>query len=166
VQVGRRRGSVGAQRAIGRGPHRPDALDAVAVALVDRVTSRMRSAERLGRTVVLRMRFADYTRATRSRTLPRPTAGTQEVLGAVRGLLAAAAPLVAERGGLTLVGIAVSNLDDAGTAQLELPFEECAAGALDTALDSVHRRFGSTAVTRAVLLGRDPGPSVPLLPDE
>jgi DNA polymerase IV len=164
VVVGRRRGSIGSQRAIGRGPHTPGAIDAVAVGLVDRVTRRMRKAHRIGRTVVLRLRFADFSRISRSHTLAGPTSGTEEVLAAVRTLLAKVTPLIAERG-LTLIGIAVANLDDDGAVQLELPFDEGAAGALDTALDSVHQRFGSAAVTRAVLLGRDQDLSVPLLPD-
>ena len=67
---------------------------------------------RVGRTVVLRLRFDDFTRATRSYTLPRATAETQTILATARGLLAAAMPMI-ERQGLTLVGIAVANLDDA-----------------------------------------------------
>jgi DNA polymerase-4 len=137
VVVGRRRGSIGAQRAIGRGPHQPESIDAVAVSLVDRVTRRMRTAHRVGRTVVLRLRFADYSRITRSHTLARPTSGTNDVLAAVRVLLARAAPLIEERG-LTLVGIAVGNLDDDAVVQLELPFDEGTGFALDAALDSVH----------------------------
>jgi DNA polymerase IV len=164
VVVGRRRGSIGSQRAIGRGPHSPASVDAVAVSLVDRVTRRMRAAHRVGRTVVLRLRFADYSRITRSHTLARSTSGTGEVLAAVRALLARAAPLIAERG-ITLVGIAVGNLDDDAVVQLELPFDEGNAIALDAALDSVHEKFGSAALTRAVLLGREQGFSVPLLPD-
>jgi DNA polymerase-4 len=164
VVVGHRRGSIGSQRAIGRGAHTPESIDAVVVGLVDRVTRRMRKAHRVGRTVVLRLRFADFSRASRSHTLPQPTSGTEEVLAAVRTLVARAQPLITERG-LTLVGIAVANLDDAAVVQLELPFDEGDADALDTALDEVHRRFGTSAVTRAVLLGRDQGLAVPLLPD-
>jgi DNA polymerase-4 len=164
VVVGRRRGSIGAQRAIGRGPHTPEGIDAVVVGLVDRVTHRMRKAHRVGRTVTLRLRFTDYSRVSRSHTLARPTSGTAEVLAAVRTLVARTQPLIRERG-LTLVGIAVGNLDDDAVVQLELPFDEGSADALDSALDSVHRRFGTSAVTRAVLLGRDRGPAVPLLPD-
>jgi len=164
VVVGRRRGSIGSQRAIGRGPHTPEFLDAVVVGLVDRVTRRMRKAHRVGRTVVLRLRFADFARISRSRTLARPTSGTEEVLVTARALLATAQPLIRERG-CTLVGVAVGNLDDDATMQLELPFDEGDAAALDTALDEVHRRFGTSAVTRAVMLGRDQGLTVPLLPD-
>ena len=164
VETGRRRRSIGSQRALGRSPKSPEAIDAALVSLVDRVTRRMRAARRVGRTVVLRLRFADFTRATRSHTLPRATAGTGTILAAARGLLAAAMPLI-ESQGLTLVGIAVTNLDDERAVQLVLPFERDVEGALDTALDEVRARFGTGAVTRAVLLGRDQGMSMPLLPD-
>jgi DNA polymerase-4 len=123
----------------------------------------MRKADRVGRTVVLRVRFDDFSRATRSHTLPRATAHTETVLAAVRGLLAIATPLIEQRG-LTLVGIAVANLGDDNTVQLALPLDRH-SNALDNALDDVRERFGSSAVTRAVLLGRDQGLSVPLLPD-
>ncbi|MDP9259075.1 MAG: DNA polymerase IV [Actinomycetota bacterium] len=164
VETGRRRRSIGSQRALGRSPKSPEAIDAALVSLIDRVTRRMRAARRVGRTVVLRLRFADFTRATRSHTLPRATAGTGTILAAARGLLAAAMPLI-ESQGLTLVGIAVTNLDDERAVQLVLPFERDVEGALDAALDEVRARFGTGAVTRAVLLGRDQGMSMPLLPD-
>ena len=80
VLVGRRRGSIGSQRALGRSPRSPEAVDAVVVGLVDRVTRRMRRAGRVGRTVVLRLRFGDFSRATRSHTLPHATAHTQTIL--------------------------------------------------------------------------------------
>jgi DNA polymerase-4 len=163
VRAGRRRGSVGAQRALGRAPRSREAIDADLVALVDRVTRRMRASGRAGRTVVLRLRFGDYSRATRSYTLPRATDQTHRILTAARGLLAAATPMIEGRG-LTLIGVAVANLDD-GAVQLELPLDRRSAGALDAALDEVRERFGSRAVTRAVLLGRDQGLSVPMLPD-
>jgi DNA polymerase-4 len=164
VRVGRRRGSIGSQRALGRRPRSPDDLDAVVAGLVDRVTRRMRAAGRAGRTVVLRLRFDDFSRASRSHTLPMATAHTRTVLCAVRGLLRAAMPLIDQRG-LTLVGIAVGNLDDDAAVQPTLPFDRYSDGQLDAALDAVRDRFGSKAVTRATLLGRDPGLTVPLLPD-
>lgn len=163
VVVGRRRRSMGAQRALGRGPHAVPDLEAALAGLVDRVSRRMRKAERAGRTVTLRLRFDDYTRATRSHTLPSPTSATAVLLGAARDLLAAALPLVAERG-LTLIGIAVGNLDGQGE-QLLLPLDRPDDGGLDSALDAVRERFGSSAVTRATLLGRGEGVAVPLLPD-
>jgi DNA polymerase-4 len=164
VQPRRRRRSIGSQRALGRSPRSHDAVDAIVVGLVDRVTRRMRTAGRVGRTVVLRLRFDDFSRATRSHTLPRATAETRTILAAARGLLATATPMI-ERQGLTLVGVAVANLDDESTSQLTLPFERVRGEALDAAVDEVRERFGAAAVTRAVLLGRDEGLSVPLLPD-
>jgi DNA polymerase IV len=164
VQVRRRRGSIGAQRALGRSPRSHDAVDAVLIALVDRVTRRMRTAGRVGRTVVLRLRFDDFSRATRSHTLPRATAHTQTILDTARGLLTTATPMI-ERRGLTLVGVAVANLANDVPLQLTLPFDRRSDVALDAALDEIRARFGPTAVTRAVLLGRDQGLTVPLLPD-
>jgi DNA polymerase-4 len=163
VDTGRRRRSIGSQRALGRGRRSPEELDAIVIGLVDRVTRRMRTAGRAGRTVVLRLRFDDFTRASRSHTLPWPTTSTHAILATARALLATAMPLI-ERQGITLVGIAVANLDDSGVIQLTLPFDRH-TGDLDTVLDDVRARFGTDALTRAALLGRDPGWSVPLLPD-
>jgi DNA polymerase-4 len=164
VRPGRRRGSIGSQCALGRRRRSRDAVDAVVLGLVDRVTRRMRTAGRAGRTVVLRLRFDDFSRATRSYTLPRPTAETQAILTTTRWLLTGALPLI-EREGLTLVGISVANLEDDRAIQLPLPFDLRSSGGLDAALDEIRRRYGSTAITRAVLLGRDTGLVVPLLPD-
>src|ERR687891_1223938 len=156
VQVGWRRRSIGSQRALGRRPRSHDAVDAVLIGLVDRVCRRLRAAHRVGRTVVLRLRFDDFSRATRSHTLPHATAETWPILATARGLLATAAPLIEHRG-LTLVGVAGANLQDDRFVQLTLPFDPRSRAALDAALDEVRARFGSTAITRAVLLGRDQG---------
>ncbi|MFI7490300.1 DNA polymerase IV [Micromonospora echinaurantiaca] len=163
VQVGRRRASMGAQHALGGPAHSPAELDAVLAGLVDRVTRRMRGATRTGRTVTLRLRFADYTRATRSHTLPKATADTQPLLAAARALLRAALPEI-DRRGITLLGVSMANLDG-GHVQPPLPFERDPGADLDAAVDAVRDRFGSAALTRAVLLGRDTGPEMPRLPD-
>jgi DNA polymerase IV len=165
VQTRRRRGSIGSQRAGRRPRWRPlDGAEADVAALVDRVTRRMRTAKRVGRTVVLRLRFEDFSRATRSHTLPQATANSETILDTARGLLATAVPTIEHRG-LTLVGVAVANLQDDDAVQLALRLDGHSDGALDAALDEVRERFGSSAVTRAALLGRDPGLTVPLLPD-
>jgi len=161
----RHRRSVGAQRAIGRGPHPPGHVDASLIGLVDRVTRRMRAKGRTGRTVTLRLRFDDWSRATRSRTLPRATSQTDAILMAARALLQEAAPLIAQRG-ITLVGVAVSNLETHGAVQLELPSGRGSHDALDVAVDEVRGRFGNEALVRAVLLGRRAGFDPPLLPDQ
>jgi DNA polymerase-4 len=164
VQTGRRRRSIGSQRALGWRPKTAADVDAALVGLVDRVARRLRAAERVARTVVLRLRFDDFARATRSHTMARATAHTPTLLGVARELLATVAPLIEQRG-ITLVGISLSNLDEADIVQLALPFARASGGALDHALDDVRERFGSAAITRAVLLRHGEGMEVPLLPD-
>jgi DNA polymerase-4 len=171
VTTGVRRRSVGAQRALGRAGNSMSTaeVDAVVIGLIDRISGRMRAAGRTGRTVTLRLRFNDFGRATRSHTLPSATCSTQALLGAARQLVAAAAPLIAERG-LTLVGFAVSGIDRDGAEQLVLPFatsgrQPTDVGAVDAAVDSVRRRYGRSALTRGVLVGRDAGLEMPHLPD-
>lgn len=180
VVTGVRRRSIGAQRAVGRAGNTmsPSEIDAIVVNLIDRITRRMRTVGRTGRTVVLRLRFDDFSRITRSHTMPRATASTDAILSTARDLVSGAAPLIAERG-LTLVGFAVSNIDRDGAAQLELPFPPSPEGgnaptrvrfqqdttAVDGAVDLIRQRFGNAAVTRGVLLGRDPDLEMPTLPD-
>jgi DNA polymerase-4 len=162
VQRRARRRSIGAQRALGRRRRSPDEIDAALTALVDRVARRLRTAKRACRTVVLRMRFDDYTRATRSHTMSDPTTQTDTILATALALRRLCAPLIEVRG-LTLIGIALTSLSDAAWTQLTLPFDRTLV--LDATLDQIRDRFGSAAVTRGVLVGRDPGQWVPLLPD-
>jgi DNA polymerase-4 len=175
VMTGVRRRSVGAQRALGRAGNTMSAaeIDAVVIGLIDRIATRMRAAGRTGRTVTLRLRFNDFGRATRSHTLPWATSSTQTILGTARRLVAAAAPLIAERG-LTLVGFAVSEIDRSGAEQLMLPFtRQQEPAAVDAAVDRVRRRYGRAALTRGVSpasgrcpqVGRDTGLEMPHLPD-
>ncbi|MDX6283503.1 MAG: polymerase [Kribbellaceae bacterium] len=164
IEVGRRRRSIGSQRALGRSPKSAETLDAILAGLVDRVTRRMRSAGRAGRTVTLRLRFDDFSRATRSHTLPQATGQTRAILITARSLMATARPMI-EKQGITLVGISVGNLENEASVQLALPFDKAANNELDSALDGVRDRFGSNAVTRGNQLGRDQGLTVPMLPD-
>ena len=164
VQARPRRRSIGSQCALGRRRRSLDEVDAILLSLVDRVTRRMRAAHRIGRTVVLRLRFDDFSRATRSFTMTRATAETQVIADTARGLLAAAVPMI-ERRGLTLVGVAVGNLENDRPVQLTFPFDADDSAALDAAVDEIRNRFGLAAITRGVLLGRKPWLIVPLLPD-
>jgi DNA polymerase-4 len=168
VSTSVRRRSVGAQRALGRAGNTmsPAEIDAVVINLIDRITGRMRAAGRTGRTVTLRLRFNDFGRATRSHTLPWATSSTQTILTTARRLVASAAPLTAERG-LTLIGFAVSEIDRSGAEQLMLPFTGThrQPSTVDAAVDRVRRRYGKSALTRGVLVGRDPGLEMPHLPD-
>ena len=116
VVVGARRRSMGTQRALGSRRQRSwEELDSILVALVDRLTRRLRRAERVCRTATLRMRHVDFARSTRSHTLTEATASTMTILEAFRDLLRDARPLI-ERRGLTLLGITLTNLADAGAS--------------------------------------------------
>jgi DNA polymerase IV len=154
--------SIGSQHAFGLRRASPAEIDEDLVAIVDRVTRRLRAARRVGRTIVLRLRFGDYTRATRSHTLRHPTAQTRPILDAARTLLAAARPLI-QRRGLTLIGITIANLENDLPLQLCLPLDPDNGDLLDAALDEIRTRYGPTAITRGILLGHRPGLEMPLL---
>src|SRR5215471_5042110 len=168
VHVGRRRRSIGSQNAIGRRRRSREEIDTLLIGIVDRVTRRLRGARRVTRTIILRLRFDDFTRATRSHTLLQATFETRAILDAARDLMASVMPLI-ERDGLTLVGLSLTNLENEESMQLALPFQRHAASAnaVDAVIDRVRDRFGNAAITRAVLLGRTPEEewSIPLLRD-
>jgi len=153
VRSGRGRRSIGSQRALGWPGTPPGELDPVLGALVDRVTRRARRSGLCGRTVVLRLRFEDSARASRSPTMHRATASTEPVLATARMLLATAQPFIDGRP-LTLLGMALANLErDSG--QLSLALERRDRAALDSALDEIRDRFGAGTVSRAAFVDSD-----------
>lgn len=166
-----RAGSVGSQSALGRGLGDMDQLGKVLLRLADRVSSRLRKNNRAGRTLTVRVRYDDMTRASRAITLPAAVASTAALHHAGLPLLADAQGTAGRT--LTLVGIAVSKLEVGGPLQLELPFDEgdsTRAGSkigaahllVDRKVDLARERFGRDSVGRAsVLLGRRSG-----MPDE
>ncbi|MBJ7347146.1 MAG: DNA polymerase IV [Thermoleophilaceae bacterium] len=158
-----RRHSIGAQHALGRKTRTPAELDAMLVALVDRVASRLRKSNRSARTVMLSLRFGDFSRATRSHTLTKATVQTPRLLHTARELLAAALPQI-ERGGITLIGVSLDNLEDS-EVQMELSPQAEEDGQIDTVVDAVRDRYGVGAIKRGVLIGADEGTTVPVLPD-
>ncbi len=163
VETGRRRRSIGAQSALGRRSRSPAALDATLVALADRLGRRLRAKRRACRTVTLRLRFADFSRATRSHTMGEATVRTDTIIATTRALLAAAMPKI-ERDGITLLGISLTGLEDDAAIQLTLPFER--EQRLDRTIDAVRERFGTGSITRAVLLDRHESQSAWLMPDD
>lgn len=164
VDTTKRRGSIGSQRALGNRPRAAEELDLFLTQIVDRLARRLRERDRVCRTVVLRLRFGDYTKATRSRTLRFPTDRTAVLLDVARVLLSAAQTRIAERG-ITLIGVSLSQLGRADSIQPELPIDWDDGARLDTVLDAVRDRFGAASVARAAQLGRDPGWSTPVLPE-
>jgi DNA polymerase-4 len=166
IETGKRRGSIGSQQALGRGHKEPDTIEALLLGIVDRVTRRMRNAGRVGRTVTVRMRFDDFSRATRARTMAHVTASTEPIRDVALAILRDAMPMMAERG-LTLIGLSVGNLENVadGTEQLLLPFGRKDRSHLDGTIDDLRERFGHRALTRASLIGRTTSFEVPKLPD-
>ena len=164
VTTGRRRRSIGSQQALGRQRRSRDEIDVVLWRLVDRVAGRMRRADRVGRTITLRLRFDDLGRATRSCSLPDATASTAVLHATATAVLDSCWPLVEARG-ITLLGLSIGNLADSDAVQLVLPFERCNAEGLDTVVDAVRERFGRTALQRATTMRGDPGIQLPMLPD-
>ena len=159
-----RRRSIGSQRARRYPAGNRAEVEDTLLGIADGLGHRLRAAHRVCRTVILRMRFADFSRATRSHTLPEPTMRTAVVQDATRQLLDVAWPLMATNG-CTLVGLSLTNLLPDDPLQLALPFVPARCDPLDVALDRLNDRFGSGTVTRATLLGRATGWSVPRLPD-
>lgn len=161
VTVGRRRRSIGSQRSFPKGLASSEA-GPVLLEIVDRVAGRLRAADRVARTVVLRLRFADFASATRSRTLVQPSSNTDVLLRTAKEILADNHSLIEERG-LTRIGISLANLDNADAVQLAFDFAETPAS-LDGSIDDIRSRFGDAAIGRAALVNRDVR-TVPLLPD-
>jgi DNA polymerase-4 len=161
VRSGRRRRSIGAQRALGSRSRSSQEVVAALIGLVDRATRRLRAAHRLCRTVVLRLRFADFERVTRSRTLADPSADTARIVQTATELLGEQQTLIAQRR-LTLIGVTLTNLCDSSGIQLVLPLDR--GGELDAAVDEVKARFGANAITRGSLV-RQRADDVPRLPD-
>jgi DNA polymerase-4 len=164
VDTTKRRGSIGSQRALGNRPRSPDELDLILTQIVDRLAARLRDRDRVCRTVVLRLRFGDFAKATRSHTVRFPTDRTAVLLAVARRLLAATRPEITQRG-ITLIGLSFSQLGRADSIQPELPIDWDDGARLDTVLDALRDRFGATTVSRAAQLGRDPGWSTPVLPE-
>ncbi|HEY0812305.1 MAG TPA: DNA polymerase IV [Pseudonocardia sp.] len=164
VDTARRRRSIGSQQALGRRPRGHGELDAILAGTLDRLGRRLRSAHLTSRTVVLRLRFGDFSRATRSRSLAEATAHTDTLLVAARVLLRATLPMIDEQG-ITLLGVSLAGLEDDRHTQLALPFDVRAGSAIDSALDAVQARFGARSVTRATQLRLRPALEFPLLDD-
>ncbi len=164
VVTGKRRSSIGSQRALGRRARSFAELETILLELVDRVSRRLRNGHRVGRTLTLRFRFGDFSRDTRSHTLSEATGSTATFLDVSRRLLALRRDEIEQRK-LTLLGLTIANLSPADAVQQSLPFDGRSARQLDETLDAVRDRYGTSSIGRAALLGGDAGPRIPLLPD-
>jgi DNA polymerase IV len=166
TQTHRRARSAGAQSALGKKPAAAAVFRPTLRHLADRVGSRLRAKSRLGRTVSVRVRFADLRSVTRSITLPAPISATATLAEIAEDLVRDALADHPDEQTISLLAISVSNLEDHSAVQLEFPLglddEERRPGAkkgiarlvVDRAVDKVRDRFGWEAIGYAsVALG-------------
>jgi DNA polymerase-4 len=157
VQPKSRAGSVGAQSGFGKRDASPELIRSVLGHLADRVAGRLRAKHRAGRTITVRVRFANMRAVTRSRTGPHPVSTTLTLTEMAEKLVHKAMADHPDELQISLLAISVSNLVDQPVLQLELPIlpDEAerpgsrlgaARWAVDHSIDAVRRRFGRSAV--------------------
>ncbi len=144
--------SVGAEETFARDTDDAEVVLRELLRLCERVASRLRSAGMVGRTVAIKVRFADFTTITRSRTMREPTDVAQDVYATARALFEA---LGLDRARLRLVGVRVEGLVAAQESHHQLTFNERPLGwrEVEQAMDRVGARFGSGTVCPASLVG-------------
>jgi DNA polymerase-4 len=160
VQKTPRASSVGAQSALGKRAATTEVIRPVLGHLADRVAGRLRAKHRAGRTVTVRVRFANMRAITRSRTLPFAIATTLTLTEVAESLVRTALSDHPDQQHVSLLAISVSNLVDQPTLQLELPLSPAPPDdairpgsrvgstrwAVDRSMDAVRKRFGRDAV--------------------
>ena len=144
--------SVGAEETFARDVDDPQVVLRELLRLCERTAARMRTAGVAGRTVSIKVRFADFTTITRARTLPEATDVAAVVYATARGLFEA---LGLDRARLRLIGIRVEQLVASDTAPRQLLLGERASGRREAeqAADLAARRFGRGVVQPASLVG-------------
>ena len=158
IQTHRRARSAGAQSALGRQPATERVFKPTLHHLADRIGARLRAKSLAGRTITVRVRFADLRSVTRSLTLPAPISATRPLAEIAEELVRGALADHPDERMISLLAISVSHLEAPAIVQLELPLglagEECRPGTkkglartrADQAIDAIRRRFGATAV--------------------
>lgn len=160
----KRRQSIGAQQALSPKNMNYAEIETLLIALVDRVTKRLRDGNRLAKTVMLRFRFGDFRSDTRSVSVADETDSTPELLAIARNILRNRRPEI-ETSGLTLIGFTLANLSTGEGIQQALDFTNNASPKLDIALDAVKDRFGTNSIGRAGLLSYEESVHTPVIPD-
>jgi DNA polymerase IV len=158
IKTHRRAQSAGAQSAIGRKPAEEHVFRPALRHLADRIGTRLRAKSRPGRTLTVRVRFADLRSVTRSITLPAPISATTTLAEIAEDLVCAALADHPDERTISLLAISVSNLEAHAVVQLELPLgladesrrpgskKGIARWTADRAIDTIRDRFGWEAV--------------------
>jgi DNA polymerase-4 len=158
IQTQPRAQSAGAQSALGRRPAAERIYRPTLWHLADRVATRLRAGLRPGRTVTVRVRFADLRTTTRSVTLPAPVSATATLAEIAEELVRGVLAKHSDEKIISLLAVSVSNLEKPQVLQLELPLalsdekrrpgsrQGAARSAVDRAIDTIRDRFGWEAV--------------------
>jgi DNA polymerase-4 len=158
VQTRRRARSAGAQSALGRRPAIERVFKPTLHHLADRIGTRLRARSLAGRTITVRVRFADLRSVTRSLTLPAPISATRALAEIAEDLVRRALADHRDERTISLLAISVSHLDPHEIVQLELPLglgrdgrgpgttQGLARSRADRAIDAIRKRFGKEAV--------------------
>ena len=158
IKIRRRSQSAGAQSALGRQPAEERVFRPTLLHLADRIATRLREKSRPGRTVTVRVRFADMRSVTRSVTLPAPISATRMLAEVAEDLVRGALADYPQEKTISLLAISVSNLEEHPVVQLELPIgledeprrpgskQGMARQVADRAVDAIRNRFGWGAV--------------------
>jgi DNA polymerase-4 len=150
--------SIGAEETFSRDVDDPRVVLRELLRLSERVAARLRAADMIGRTVTIKVRFADFTTITRSRTMSEYTDVAQTIYGTARMLFEA---LGLDRARLRLVGVRLEGLIESGAGHHQLALDERPHGWRDAerAVDRAGARFGAGAVRPATLVSdRAAGP--------
>lgn len=146
--------SIGHEETFARDLCSHDDLRPQLMRMADAVAARLRSGSVLGRTITIKVRFADFTTVTRSVTVPEPVDGARAIGIEAEAMLARLDPTP----GVRLLGVSLSQLVDGSVRQLSLDEVEGPAWSeADTVIDQIRERFGSSAIGPAALASRDDG---------
>jgi DNA polymerase-4 len=171
IQTHRRAHSAGAQSALGRQPAIERVFKPTLHHLADRIAARLRAKSLAGRTITVRVRFADLRSVTRARTLPAPVSATRAVAEIAEDLVRGVLADNSHEKTISLLAIAVSHFESQASLQLELPLgladegrrpgtrSGLARSRADKAVDAIRKRFGDGAVDYGSAVGS--GRSVP-----
>lgn len=145
--------SIGAEETFARDVDEDEVLETELLRLAHRTAARMRAAGLQCRSVSLKLRYADFSTLTRSRTLSEPVDSAQLLYEAVRGLLGS---LGVRPMSVRLIGLRAENLEPAGAAQqLTLDGRDDNWRSAEDALDKINQRFGQAGIMPARLIGRE-----------
>jgi DNA polymerase-4 len=144
--------SIGNEETFSRDIDSPEEILREFLRMTEKATARLRDANLFAKTVTIKIKFADFSSITRSKTLPLAIDSTHETYEVVKKLYLA---LRNEGARIRLVGVSLSNLQELVPVQLELGARERGWREADTAIDKAKARFGRGSVRPGRLIKAD-----------